>query len=325
MADQRSASTPVLIFTGFLGSGKTTLLNRAIDAAWPRRIGVIVNEFGAIGIDDALIEGAAGQVVELSNGCVCCAGYQDLARAIEYMSARSEDFDAIVLETSGLADPAQAIDLLVTRKGTNELTLSGVITTIDCENFDANLARATIAYQQMVSADLFVLTKTSTADAADVVRIPERLGRINRRAAVVRDEQATSAIDSLLTEPIPRPHARPTRPGPDRHGNQLLASTMTLPVPLDRVRFNAWATALGTDVVRGKGLVRFAGDPRPFAFDRVGARSTLRPAPQAAGDRLGEHGAILVLFGSDPDQTITQSTNYFSASPGESETYADRS
>jgi G3E family GTPase len=296
-------STPVLIVTGFLGSGKTTLINRAISGANSHRIGLLVNEFGDIGIDGALLDAAPDNIVELTNGCLCCESRGDLDAALVTLSARAEQLDAIVVETSGLADPTRAVESVLDGRFPAPLTLSGVITTVDCANFDANLRLATLAYRQMVAADLFALTKTELTPADDLQRIPGRLATINTLAAVVTDAEGTDAVQTLLHSGVPSD--RPRRESTNRPDHPALpAVTVTLPQPVDQAGFLDWAESLTSSVVRVKGLVRFSDTPDTFVVDRVGARTTSRLAPLRAATRLGPRGALLVMFGRSLDDAV---------------------
>jgi G3E family GTPase len=289
-------STPVLIVTGFLGSGKTTLINRAISGANSHRIGLLVNEFGDIGIDGAMIDAAPDNIIELTNGCLCCESRGDLDAALVTLSARAGQLDAIVVETSGLADPTRAVESVLDGRFPAPLTLSGVITTVDCANFDANLRLATLAYRQMVAADLFVLTKTELTSADDLQQIPGRLARINALAAVVTDAEGADALQTLLHSAVPSDRPRREATGRPDHPT-LPAVTVTLPQPVDRARFLDWAESLTSSVVRVKGLIRFGDAPDTYVVDRVGARTTSRLAPLRAAARLGSRGALLVMFG----------------------------
>ena len=300
--DHRTA-TPVLIVTGFLGSGKTTLINRAIEGANRRRIGLLVNEFGAIGIDGALLAAASENVVELTNGCLCCESRGDLNAALATLAGRADWLDAIVIETSGLADPTKAVEAVLDGRFPAPLTLSGVITTVDCANFDANLRLATLAYQQMVAADLFVMTKTELAAPEDLQRIPGRLATINALAGVVTDAEGADAVQTLLHSGAPSdPNSRVSMRRSEHRA--ISAVTVTLPQPLDRARFLNWTESLTSSVVRVKGLVRFGDTAAVFVVDRVGARTTSRPAPPSAATKLGSRGALLVVFGTSLDTAI---------------------
>lgn len=293
---------PVLVITGFLGSGKTTLVNRVLRGATGARLGVVVNDFGEIGIDGALIAESTDDVVELADGCLCCRNTGDLEAALAALTARADRLDGIVVETSGLADPTAVVEVVASNRTDTPLALVGVVTVVDCQEFDANLRHATVAYRQMVAADLFVLSKTAVAPAADVELIPSRLAMINSVAPAVRDGEAVDAVASLLA-PQAVPARRRDVPEAEARGHTTLpVVTLSVPEPLDRARFTNWIEGLGPSVVRVKGLVTFDVGGPPLVVDRVGARTTFRLAPPTAGRVLQDNDAVLVLFGTGADR-----------------------
>ena len=155
---------PLSLLTGFLGAGKTTLLNRVLSESHGSRIAVIVNEFGEVGIDGALVNGAEGGVVELTNGCLCCATRGQLLVAIHAVLQADPLPDAILVETSGLADPFPVLSELAHSSLVEELQVDGVITVVDSENFDRNLDAADAAFQQITAADILLVNKTDLVE-----------------------------------------------------------------------------------------------------------------------------------------------------------------
>jgi G3E family GTPase len=181
-----------------------------------------------------------------------------------------------------------------------ELVLDGVITLVDCENFDDNLAHATVAYQQLVGADLLVLTKVDLAGRETAELLRSRLATLNRRAGIVISDRSALPLDLLLG--IGRaPNGYPTQPRRGAPhgivGRTVQSVSLDVDRPLDQRRFSAWVESLAPDVFRAKGLVRFGSDPRPYVFHQVGVRQDLAPAPQAAGRQLAHRGGLLVVFG----------------------------
>lgn len=293
------------VVTGFLGSGKTTLINRILTSGHGLRLAVVVHEFGEIGIDDTLVAARDGEVVELVNGCQLCGDRRGLPHALARIARDSSGLDGVLIETSGLADPLDAIEVVLGGGFPAELVLDGVVTVIDCRNFDANLAHATVAYQQMVSADLMVLTKADLVDDSVVELLRSRLGTLNRKAGIVAGDPSALPVQVLLGLHSPQTQvgsqAAPRRSGEHRH--EVPSLLLTTDAPLDRERFSAWTEALPPQVIRAKGLVRLTGGgPRTYVFQRVGAREDLYSAPPAAGDRLGARGAQVVLFGTGLDR-----------------------
>jgi Ni2+-binding GTPase involved in maturation of urease and hydrogenase len=168
-----ATALPVAIVTGFLGSGKTTFVAGLLTAGGGTRVAVIVNELGELGIDGALLKGAAQSVTELPGGCMCCESRGDVGRALALLATRASELDAIVVETSGVSDPLGVADLLAHGVFPTDLRLSQVVTVVDAENFDRNLADAEAAYSQIVSADLFVVGKSDLV-APEVVTAIDR-------------------------------------------------------------------------------------------------------------------------------------------------------
>ena len=299
---------PVTVVSGFLGSGKTTLVNRILTETHGMRLGVLVNEFGEIGIDGALIERRATEVAELANGCLCCNAQGQLPQALARMAREGSNLDGLIVETSGLAEPLLVADLLMRNRFARELVLDGVITLVDCENFDDNLAHATVAYQQLVGADLLVLTKVELVGRETAELLRSRLATLNRRAGIVITDGSALPLGLLLgigRAPNGQPADPPRRDAPDSHGGldeSVQSVSLDVERPLDQRRFSAWVESLAPDVFRAKGLVRFGSDPRPYVFHQVGVRQDLARAPQTASERLAHRGGLLVVFGVGLDK-----------------------
>src|SRR5262245_39042136 len=188
-----SAMIPVALLTGFLGSGKTTLLARLLHTPQFSRTAVIINEFGEVGLDHDLIETSEESFVTLQTGCLCCTVRDDLVLTLEDLLRRRDSgsvtpFDRIVIETSGLADPAPILHALMgDARLAHRLTLAGVATTVDAVNGLATLARQPESVKQVAVADRLILTKTDLVDGGgEVHRLIERLAAINPSAVVLK-------------------------------------------------------------------------------------------------------------------------------------------
>ncbi len=183
---------PLTVLTGFLGSGKTTLLKRLINHPAMAGTGVIINEFGEVGIDDALVEKIDDDAVLLPSGCVCCEVRGDLVEALERMHTRSlwgdiPKISRVVLETTGLADPAPIVHTLMTEERLYRIyQLDGVVTTVDAQHGLAQLDEHFEPAKQIAIADRIVVTKSDLADAAEVSRLEARIKALNRSASVRR-------------------------------------------------------------------------------------------------------------------------------------------
>lgn len=288
------ARVPVTVLTGFLGSGKTTLLNRLLRLPDLRGTAVIINEFGAVGLDHDLVAHTDEQMVLLSNGCICCTIRGDLVGALERLAAdpgaQAGQLKHVVLETTGLADPAPILHTLMgdARLAAN-WRLAGVATTVDAVNGAATLDRQPEAVKQVAVADHLLLSKTDLADAATLGPLRERLHHINPAAWL--SETADSNLQALqgLLDAAPvnpvlstiagnRALALRPLPGadhdPNRHDDHICSYALVRDTPLPREGFFAWldmvARLRGNDLLRVKGLVHLDDSPdRPLVIHGV--------------------------------------------------------
>ena len=190
---------PVTILTGFLGSGKTTLLNRILTEEHGRRIAVIENEFGEVGIDQALVINADEEVFEMSNGCICCTVRGDLIRVLNNLNKRRDKFDYVLVETTGLADPGPvAQTFFMDDDLREEYALDGIVTLVDAAHIEQQLGRSDESTEQIAFADVLVLNKTDLVNDESLDRLEIRLRDMNRMARVVRSERANVAVDTVL-------------------------------------------------------------------------------------------------------------------------------
>lgn len=174
--------TPVTVITGFLGAGKTTLLNHLLSAGELGRVAALVNDFGAINIDAALVSTVADEVVELTNGCVCCSINGDLYGAVQRILALADPVDRIVVETTGLADPLP-VGLTFLQTDLRERTsLDAVITVVDCANFALDLFASGPALAQIVHGDFIILNKADLVASEDREALERRIRIIKPRA-----------------------------------------------------------------------------------------------------------------------------------------------
>ena len=199
-----SALIPVTILTGFLGSGKTTLLNYILKQPHGHRIAVIENEFGEAGIDnELLIQDQGEQIIEMNNGCICCTVRGDLVRILGELAAKRKEgtvkFDRVVIETTGLADPAPvAQTFFVDEDITQNFMLDAIVTLVDAKHAPRQLDEHHEAQEQVGFADRILLTKTDLVDAAEVQALRQRLTHMNPRAKISESRKGVAALDDLL-------------------------------------------------------------------------------------------------------------------------------
>jgi len=280
--------TPVNIITGFLGSGKTTLLQRLLRSPELSEVAVLVNEFGEVGLDHHLLQGVAESTLLLENGCVCCAVRGDLQKALrELLSQRTRGdvphFRRVVIETSGLADPAPiAYTLLSEAVLRHHFRLSGIVTTVDAVNGAAQLDAFAEAVKQVSMADRLVVTKSDLSDPTPLGALRARLRALNLSAQMLDATDVPGNFHRLLTDDIYdsegkfREASRWT--AEETHGSQdhtadVRSFAVTFDRPLDWTAFGVWASMLlhrhGADVLRVKGLLNVAGVPTPVLINGV--------------------------------------------------------
>ncbi len=203
MTDTASDKIPVTVLTGYLGAGKTTLLNRILTEDHGKRYAVIVNEFGEIGIDNDLVVGADEDVFEMNNGCVCCTVRGDLIRVVNGLMKRQRPgkpaFDAIIVETTGLADPGPvAQTFFVDDEVKAKTQLDSVTALVDAKHVMARLDDSKEAREQVAFADRIILNKTDLVDADELAGVESRLRALNPLAPITRAERANVPLDQVL-------------------------------------------------------------------------------------------------------------------------------
>jgi G3E family GTPase len=272
----RGARIPVTVVTGFLGAGKTTLIRWFLASPEGKGTAVIVNEFGAVGIDDALIRDSAEQTVLLGNGCVCCITRTDLQLALRRLLFERErglvpNFARVVIETSGLADPAPILQTFSTDRALGgEFHIDVMLAAVDAVNGEATLDHAAEARKQVILADRLVVTKTDLATGGTVDRLTRRLQDLNPRAAI--DAVVDGALDGdRFIEP-----AAGERGGfvaEAEHTDGIVSFVLEWPEPLAWPVFTrameTLAALRGADLLRVKGILNVAGCRGPVVVQYV--------------------------------------------------------
>ncbi len=199
MTQSAPTKIPVTVLTGYLGAGKTTLLNRILSEDHGKRYAVIVNEFGEIGIDNDLIVGADEEVFEMNNGCVCCTVRGDLIRVLSGLMKRKGGFDAIIIETTGLADPGPVAQTFFVDEDVKARTkLDSVTTVVDAKHVLLRLSDSKEAREQIAFADQIVLNKTDLVSEDDLRMVEARLRRLNPLAPIHRAQRSNVPLDTIL-------------------------------------------------------------------------------------------------------------------------------
>jgi G3E family GTPase len=290
---------PVTVLTGYLGAGKTTLLNRILSEPHGKKYAVIVNEFGEIGIDNDLVVGADEEVFEMNNGCICCTVRGDLIRIIEGLMRRKGKFDAIIVETTGLADPAPVAQTFFVDENVGRRTkLDAVITVADAKWLKERLKDAPEAKNQIAFADVILLNKTDLVTDAELREVEARIRAINPYAKLHRTERSQIALSEILgrnafdldrildiepeflhAQEDDHDHAH----GHDHHHHHggmkhyhdedIQSVSLQTDKPLNPDKFFPWVQKLvaedGPSILRCKGILNFKDDPDRFVFQGV--------------------------------------------------------
>jgi G3E family GTPase len=333
---------PVTVLTGYLGAGKTTLLNRILSEPHGKKYAVIVNEFGEIGIDNDLVVGADEEVFEMNNGCICCTVRGDLVRILDGLMRRKGKFDAVIVETTGLADPAPVAQTFFIDENIGRRTrLDAVVTVADAKWLKDRLKDAPEAKNQIAFADVILINKTDLVSREELSDVEARIRAINPYAKVHRTERAQIPLDEVLGRHAfdldrildiePEFLANEDDHGHDhghghhhdhghehahRHGGlkhyhdeDMQSVSLRSDEPLDPDKFFPWVQELvqkeGPNILRCKGILSFKNDDDRFVFQ--GVHMILDGNHQRPWNKDEKRDSRIVFIGRNlPEEKIRQ-------------------
>jgi G3E family GTPase len=323
---------PVTVLTGFLGAGKTTLLNHILTAQHGKRIAVIENEFGEVGVDQELVIGAEEEIFEMNNGCICCTVRGDLIRILGNLIKRRDRFDYILIETTGLADPGPVVQtFFFDEELKHRLRLDGVVTVVDAKHVRQHFDDSEVK-QQIAFADVILLNKTDLVTPEELDALEARIRSMNGVARVIRTQKSVTDVGNVVgvqgfnlqriqdidPDLIPKPkhnHEHGEHCAPDcghdhdhhehahRHDEDVTSVGIVLPGVLHEKKINQWFAKLvaekGQDIYRMKGVLSLRGDPNRFIFQGVHMTlDTAVGAPWGGAPRVNK----LIFIGKDLDR-----------------------
>lgn len=306
--------TPVTVLTGYLGSGKTTLLNRILTETHGKRYAVIVNEFGEVGIDNDLIVNADEEIFEMNNGCICCTVRGDLIRIIEGLMKRKGKFDGIIVETTGLADPAPVAQTFIVDEEVRKRTkLDAIVTVIDAKHLLGEIESAHEAQEQIAFADVILINKTDLVTSDEIKQVEARIRQINPYAKLHHTEKCSVELGKVMGmdafdlnrilefEPdfMNETHAH-------EHDSHVKSLSLKSSRDLDPDRFLPWIQMiiqkLGVDILRMKGILAFRDDPDRFVVQ--GVHMLIDGAPQRAWKETEPRESRLVFIGRNLPEDV---------------------
>lgn len=277
---------PVTVVTGFLGSGKTTLVNYILSENHGKRVAVIENEFGEIGIDDALVIDAEEEIFEMNNGCICCTVRGDLIRILGTLMKRRDKFDYILIETTGLADPAPvAQTFFVDEEIRAQLRLDAIVTVVDAKHLALHLFEEkeegieNESLEQLAFADRVLINKIDLVSEQDLIQVENQVRSINAGASLVRTQMSKVDLDWVLNarafdlSRVLEVDPQFLEESEHMHDQSITSVGIEVDGPVDIEKINEWLGWLlrekGTEIFRMKGILNINGSENRFVFQGV--------------------------------------------------------